>query len=97
MTIEELNEVRIKTAHTPEQIAEIEAERVRIDAINFDTAKRTKRWFGYLFLANSDGERPAAFERCAPYLTDKEYWQLLGEVWTEYDAVIVFHPTPFDV
>jgi hypothetical protein len=82
---------------TPEQLAKLAAENERIDAINFGTAKRTKRRFGYLFLANSNGERPAAFQRCAPHLTHKEYWKLLSDVWTGYDATLVFDPTSHDV
>ncbi len=97
MTFKELEQLGIKTSLSSEQIDEMESERQRIDAINFETAKKGKLWFGYLFLATSNAERPSAFEKCAPHLTDKEYWELLNAVWTEYDATIVFHPTPYHV
>ncbi|MGJ5813702.1 hypothetical protein [Paludibaculum fermentans] len=88
---------RMLNALPPEQRDAWLKQRAEAQAKNLRIAIETKRWFGYLFVACGNGERPDAFRTIAPYLTDEEYWSLLGAVWTEYDAVIVFEPTPWYV
>lgn len=55
-----------------------------------------RKWFAYLFALHSNEERPKAFQQVMHLMTDQEYWEHLGEVWTCHDGSIILSAEPME-
>lgn len=74
------------TLYTPMQNGHIN-KAIEVKAAEVELAVKRRDWFVVLFVYYERPYRIETFKRYQHMMTDKEYWHLLGEIWTDSENI----------